>query len=41
MRLSGGSVAGVDFSCLFAEEAKDIDIASERDDGRGTGYDDV
>ena len=35
VRLSGGSVAGVDFSCLFAEEAKDIDIASEWDDGRG------
>ena len=29
MNLSGGSVDGVDFSCLFAEEAKDIDIASE------------
>ena len=28
MRLSGGSVAGLDCSCLFAEEAKEIDIAT-------------
>ena len=28
-------------ACLFAEEAKDIDNASELDDVRGTGYDDV
>ena len=28
VRLCGGSVAGLDCSCLFAEEAKEIDIAT-------------